>query len=116
MIMVDYAHSADAFENLLTSIPNYYKNTVVLYRFGGYRDITKRPKIAKIVSKYATLISKNSSKLLLAIHKYFNLSSIGIFLSAACLTTRWLNSRRLNSLVKRLFSFITTSQINHQAF
>ena len=55
IIMVDYAHSADAFENLLTSIPSYYKNKVVLYGCGGDRDITKRPKIAKIVSKYSSL-------------------------------------------------------------
>jgi UDP-N-acetylmuramyl-tripeptide synthetase len=55
LIMVDYAHSADAFENLLTSIPNYYKNKVVLYGCGGDRDITKRPKIAKTVSKYSSL-------------------------------------------------------------
>ena len=53
--MVDYAHSADAFENLLPSIPRYYKNKVVLYGCGGDRDITKRPKIAKIVSKYSSL-------------------------------------------------------------
>ena len=55
IIMVDYAHSADAFENLLTSIPNYYKNKIVLYGCGGDRDITKRPKIAKTVSKYSSL-------------------------------------------------------------
>ena len=54
-IMVDYAHSADAFENLLTSIPNYYKNKIVLYGCGGDRDITKRPKIAKTVSKHSSL-------------------------------------------------------------
>ena len=55
IIMVDYAHSADAFENLLTSVPNYYKNKIVLYGCGGDRDITKRPKIAKTVSKYSSL-------------------------------------------------------------
>ena len=55
IIMVDYAHSADAFENLLSSIPNYYKNKIVLYGCGGDRDITKRPKIAKTVSKFSSL-------------------------------------------------------------
>ena len=55
IIMVDYAHSADAFENLLISIPNYYKNKIVLYGCGGDRDVTKRPKIAKTVSKYSNL-------------------------------------------------------------
>ena len=55
LIMVDYAHSADAFENLLKGIPSYFKNKIVLYGCGGDRDITKRPKIAKTVSKYSTL-------------------------------------------------------------
>ena len=55
IIMVDYAHSSDAFENLLKSIPNYYKNKIVLYGCGGDRDLTKRPKIAKTVSKYSSL-------------------------------------------------------------
>ena len=55
IIMVDYAHSVDAFENLLTSIPYDYKNKIVLYGCGGDRDITKRAKIAKTVSKYSSL-------------------------------------------------------------
>ena len=55
VIMIDYAHSADAFENLLKSIPNYFENKIVLYGCGGDRDISKRPKIAKTVSKYSSL-------------------------------------------------------------
>ena len=43
IIMVDYAHSADAFEHLLKSIPNHFKNKIVLYGCGGDRDRGKRP-------------------------------------------------------------------------
>ncbi len=55
LIMVDYAHSADAFNNLLKGIPNHFKNKIVLYGCGGNRDQSKRPKIAKTVSKFSTL-------------------------------------------------------------
>ena len=55
IIMVDYAHSVDAFKNLLISIPEQYENKIVIYGCGGDRDKLKRPKIARIVSKYSNL-------------------------------------------------------------
>ncbi len=55
LIIVDYAHSADAFKNLLINIPKTYKHKIILYGCGGDRDKSKRPKIAKIASKYTTL-------------------------------------------------------------
>ncbi len=54
IIMVDYAHSADAFKNLLKNIP-HFENIIILYGCGGDRDKSKRSKIAKIVSKYSNL-------------------------------------------------------------
>ncbi len=55
IIMVDYAHSADAFKNLLKDIPKFSNNIIVLYGCGGERDKFKRAIIAKTVSKYSNL-------------------------------------------------------------
>tara|TARA_B100000965_G_scaffold98545_1_gene80610 strand:+ start:1184 stop:2569 length:1386 start_codon:yes stop_codon:yes gene_type:complete len=55
IILVDYAHSSDAFINLLTSFYNHYDNKIIVYGCGGNRDKTKRPKIAKAVSKYTNI-------------------------------------------------------------
>ena len=53
MIMIDYAHSEDAFKNLLNSINIPFDFKAVLYGCGGDRDKSKRKKIAKVVSKYS---------------------------------------------------------------
>ncbi len=55
VIIIDYAHSKDAFENLLKNLPFYNKKIIIIYGCGGDRDKTKRPQIAKIVSKYTNL-------------------------------------------------------------
>ena len=54
VIIVDYAHSKDAYENLLKELPSN-KNIIIVYGCGGDRDKTKRPQIAKVISKYTNL-------------------------------------------------------------
>ena len=54
VIMIDYAHSKDAYENLLKELPSN-KNIIIVYGCGGDRDKTKRPQIAKVISKYTKL-------------------------------------------------------------
>ena len=55
IIIVDYAHSKDAYENLLKKLPFSKKNILIIYGCGGDRDKTKRSQIAKVVSKYTNL-------------------------------------------------------------
>ena len=54
VIIIDYAHSKDAYENLLKELPSN-KNIIIVYGCGGDRDKTKRPQIAKVISKYTNL-------------------------------------------------------------
>ena len=55
VILIDYAHSKDAYENLLNKFHLFNKNIIIIYGCGGDRDKTKRSKIAKVVSKYTNL-------------------------------------------------------------
>ena len=55
VIIIDYAHSKDAYENLLKKLPVLNKKIIIIYGCGGNRDRSKRPQIAKIVSKYTNL-------------------------------------------------------------
>ncbi len=53
-VMLDYAHTPDALENILTTIRGYAKGRIVtLFGCGGDRDKTKRPKMAEVVAKYS---------------------------------------------------------------
>lgn len=56
-VIVDYAHTPDALEKLLTTAKSVTKNRVILV-FGacGDRDATKRPIMGKIASEYADRI------------------------------------------------------------
>ena len=54
VIIIDYAHSRDAYENLLKELPSN-KKIIIVYGCGGDRDKTKRPQIAKVISKYTYL-------------------------------------------------------------
>ena len=55
VIIIDYAHSKDAYENLLNKFHLLNKYIIIIYGCGGNRDKTKRSQIAKIVSKYTNL-------------------------------------------------------------
>ena len=55
VIIIDYAHSKDAYENLLKKLPFLNKKIFIIYGCGGDRDKTKRAQIAKVISKYTNL-------------------------------------------------------------
>ncbi len=56
-VMLDYAHTPDALENILTTIRTYAKGRIVtLFGCGGDRDRTKRPKMAAAAAKYSDLL------------------------------------------------------------
>ena len=51
-IIIDYAHSPDGLENIISSLQEIAKGRVVtLFGCGGDRDKTKRPKMGKIVAE-----------------------------------------------------------------
>jgi UDP-N-acetylmuramyl-tripeptide synthetase len=47
-VIIDFAHNADGFKFLLSSIKNYFENLVIIFGCGGNRDKTKRPEMLKI--------------------------------------------------------------------
>lgn len=56
-VMIDYAHTPDALENILKTVQGFAKGRVILvFGCGGDRDRTKRPKMAKMASKYADFV------------------------------------------------------------
>ena len=55
VIIIDYAHSKDAYENLLNKLHLLNKEIIIIYGCGGDRDKTKRSQIARVVSKYTNL-------------------------------------------------------------
>ena len=56
-VMLDYAHTPDALENILSTIKCFAKGRIItLFGCGGDRDRTKRPLMAKAVAKYSDYI------------------------------------------------------------
>ena len=56
-ILIDYAHSPDGLENVLSSVKDFAKGrTVALFGCGGDRDKTKRPKLGRIAAKIADFV------------------------------------------------------------
>ena len=56
-IIVDYAHTPDALENVLATLQNVKKGRIlVVFGCGGDRDKTKRPMMGKIASQYADVV------------------------------------------------------------
>ena len=56
-ILIDYAHSPDGLENVLTAVKGFAKGrTVALFGCGGDRDRTKRPKMGKIAADIADFV------------------------------------------------------------
>jgi UDP-N-acetylmuramoyl-L-alanyl-D-glutamate--2,6-diaminopimelate ligase len=58
IVVLDYAHTTDALENLMLSVKQFSKNKKILLVFGcgGDRDKEKRPQMGKIAKKYADFI------------------------------------------------------------
>lgn len=55
-VIVDYAHSPDALENVLATLQKVKKGRIlVVFGCGGDRDKTKRPMMGKIASQYADI-------------------------------------------------------------
>ena len=53
-ILIDYAHSPDGLENVLTSVKGFAKGrTMALFGCGGDRDKTKRPKMGRVAAEIA---------------------------------------------------------------
>ena len=53
-ILIDYAHSPDGMENVLSSVKGFAKGrTIALFGCGGDRDRTKRPKMGKVAADLA---------------------------------------------------------------
>ena len=56
-VLVDFAHTDDALNNVLSTLKPLCKNRlIVLFGCGGDRDKTKRPRMAKVVEQFADLI------------------------------------------------------------
>lgn len=59
MVIIDYAHTEHAFENILKSIKSAKKqgqNIITVFGCGGDRDKSKRPKMASVAEKYSDFI------------------------------------------------------------
>ena len=57
-VIRDYAHTPDALDNLLKTVKtaiNTKQNVILVFGCGGERDKYKRPQMAKIAEKYASL-------------------------------------------------------------
>lgn len=56
-IIVDYAHTGDALENILKSINEFKTNRIItVFGCGGDRDKTKRPIMGRIAEKYSDIV------------------------------------------------------------
>ena len=56
-IMIDYAHTPDGIENILTTVKGFAKGRVVIvFGCGGDRDNTKRPVMGEIASRLADYV------------------------------------------------------------
>ena len=62
-VLIDYAHTPDALENIITAVRGYAKSKVItVFGCGGDRDKTKRPQMGKIatdLSDYVVVTSDN---------------------------------------------------------
>jgi len=53
-VMIDYAHTDNALENLLSSLKELnFRKLILVFGAGGSRDSTKRPRMGAVAAKYA---------------------------------------------------------------
>ncbi len=53
-VMIDYAHTDNALENLLKSVKELnFRKIILVFGAGGSRDTTKRPRMGEVAAKYA---------------------------------------------------------------
>lgn len=56
-VLIDYAHSPDGLQNVLSSVKGFAKGrTVAVFGCGGDRDKTKRPKMGRIAAEIADFV------------------------------------------------------------
>ncbi len=57
-VIIDYAHTPDALDNLLRSVKKLQRGgrLITLFGAGGNRDKTKRPLMGKVASKYSDIL------------------------------------------------------------
>lgn len=56
-VFVDFAHTPDGLQNVLTSLKPYQKRKlIVVFGCGGDRDITKRPKMGRIAAELSDFV------------------------------------------------------------
>ena len=56
-VLVDYAHTHDALENVLTAVRGFTSGKIIcVFGCGGDRDATKRPKMAAVAQRLADTI------------------------------------------------------------
>ena len=56
-VLIDYAHSPDSLENVLTTVKGFAKGrTVALFGCGGDRDRAKRPKMGRAAAELADFV------------------------------------------------------------
>lgn len=55
-VIVDFAHSPDGFDNVLSTVKEFAEGRIVsVFGCGGERDRTKRPKMGRIASQYSDI-------------------------------------------------------------
>ena len=56
LILVDYAHTGDALENVLSTVKNLQpKRVITVFGCGGDRDKTKRPVMGEVAARYSDI-------------------------------------------------------------
>ena len=56
-VIIDYAHTPDGMENILTTVNEFKKgNVICVFGCGGDRDKGKRPKMGAMAEKYADIV------------------------------------------------------------
>jgi UDP-N-acetylmuramoyl-L-alanyl-D-glutamate--2,6-diaminopimelate ligase len=55
-VIIDFAHTSDAFEKVFSYLSSFNKNIIALFGSGGERDLNKRAKMGAIAAQYCSTI------------------------------------------------------------